>query len=289
MSLYKAVPVVTGKLVDAEGTEVEFKLGDTLKDVVVQGAYVNPIVSGKIVKICLRKLTGRASYAGPVYDSIPVNVGNEDTCKAFSTATDEFDISTVVLETEEGQHVPVAVANIISCTVVASEDAEDNESEPPYGIVLLGGLKDNDEEDPIPDEYLTAEALNYSFKVTSMGDDGTWNIAISATNVPHFKNGNGDDGAWVGVLFVAPEGATSVKRAGFRGGDVSQLPEMTDYSPLDNAPGGKKCIAVYLNKCNPQNQKLAYRLQWDNQEKPTTFVIDITNVTCTDKRPDKEE
>ena len=289
MGKYKALPTVTCAVIERLNPEAEavtVSVGDSLLDVIVQGAYENPIVGGKVVGFCLRKRTGGSTYGAPAYDGVVVRDATTLPCKAFATLADDFEVSHVVLETEEKEHIQVAVGKIISFTYVKS--GEENEVDPPYGKVLIAGLHDNKAEDPIPDNYLTPEALNYSFKVTSVTPDNTWNIAIKAKDVPHVENADHTDGCWVGVLFVAPEGATSVKRAGLRGGDVSQLPEMTNYTPLDNAPGGKKCIGVYLNRCNSANEKLAYRFQWDNQEEPTTFVIDISGVSCTDKRPDKE-
>lgn len=151
-----------------------------------------------------------------------------------------------------------------------------DDSTPAYGRIHLAPLHDNSE-DPIPDEDLNPNG-DYGFSVATMGK-GLYRISLKGTGLRTHKNGDGNDGCWAGVFFVAPTGAKAAKTAIARG-SVDDLHELVDYGDLEKL-GVEDGIACYIDISNLQNAVLTLRIQWDDND-PLTYIFDTTGCECAD-------
>lgn len=282
MSLYTGVPVVSCNLVNTEGVATLVSVGDTLTNVEWDGAYENPIVSGTVLGFTVRQKMRQHTGHVPIFDGVPtVSVADPDTCRSDHDIAANFVVDTITVEDERGMHVQIPVGRILSLTVTpADEDAEEDET-PDWGLIVPAPLHDNNEVDPIPDDALTPE--DYGVSVAARVNGGAFRVAITGTMVPHHENGEGKDGAWVGIGLIAPDDATSVKYA--TAASVSDLSraKMTELTTLETIGDQGKGLAYYVNKCD-NSAKLALRVQWGttgSDPEPIDYLLDLSGVTCT--------
>lgn len=101
-------------------------------------------------------------------------------------------------------------------------------------------------------------------------------VALTASaTIPTHKNGNNQDGVWVGFALAAPEGAAKVKYA-FSSTALTASSQLTETELEANVAGNKSGIAFYANKSDT-SPKLYAAVQWIPADDSTEYeASDVT-------------